>query len=235
MTGMDSWRVVPLNELDVQGDQRLFFTEHEWLTVEAATARIIPTDEYAGAREAKVVRFIDRYISGIKYIFAAADGSGFLELNGKYADVWRARITELQKTYRDGVLTLDRLADELKRTNFLSLSEGDQDNILEVLSGSPKPRQLSLSAPESEAGTALVYRFDDRLSFFQTLIVHTTQGFYSDPIYGGNDNRQGWEFIGFPGPKSLKDTQDGTFSVKEYFEDDYDWADLILQLRETAE
>ena len=33
--------------------------------------------------------------------------------------------------------------------------------------------------------------------------MHTRQGFYADPIYGGNRDRVGWRVIGFPGPASL--------------------------------
>ena len=33
--------------------------------------------------------------------------------------------------------------------------------------------------------------------------MHTRQGFYADPIYGGNRDRVGWQVIGFPGPASL--------------------------------
>ena len=31
-------------------------------------------------------------------------------------------------------------------------------------------------------------------------MTHTRQGFYADPIYGGNRDRIGWQVIGFPGP-----------------------------------
>jgi len=36
-----------------------FFDEHQWKTVEALTAQIIPTDQYPGAKEAGVVNYID--------------------------------------------------------------------------------------------------------------------------------------------------------------------------------
>ena len=40
--GQAEWVTVPISARDTDGP--LFFTEHEWATVEAATARIIPTD-----------------------------------------------------------------------------------------------------------------------------------------------------------------------------------------------
>jgi gluconate 2-dehydrogenase gamma chain len=72
--------------------------------------------------------------------------------------------------------------------------------------------------------------FDDHGTFFPALVAHTRQGFYSDPIYGGNRDGIGWKVIGFPGPKSLKDTMDGTYSLREYYVQEYDWNDLVPQL-----
>ena len=54
------------------------------------------------------------------------------------------------------------------------------------------------------------------------------QGFYADPVYGGNKDQIGWKVIGFPGPESLKDTMDGTYTTAPYFVHEYDWADLLL-------
>jgi len=43
------------------------------------------------------------------------------------------------------------------------------------------------------------------LGFVPLLALHTRQGFYADPIYGGNRGRVGWDVIGFPGPgRSLR-------------------------------
>jgi gluconate 2-dehydrogenase gamma chain len=227
---MADWAVVGA-PVDPDDNERLFFSDHEWETIEAATARIMPTDHDLGAREAAVVRLIDRYLSGIDYVFAAPDGSGFLQLTGKYADAWRARVGELRATYREGVPELDRLADELTGGDFVALTEDQQDDVLVRLSGEAKPTPLVLTETGVGTGTALIFMFDDGLPFFDCLILHTRQGFYGDPVYGGNRNRVGWDVIGFPGPRSLKDTLDGTFSVREYFESDYDWADLVPHLR----
>jgi gluconate 2-dehydrogenase gamma chain len=30
-------------------------------------------------------------------------------------------------------------------------------------------------------------------------LQHTVEGFFSDPIYGGNKNKIAWKMIGFPG------------------------------------
>jgi gluconate 2-dehydrogenase gamma chain len=35
--------------------------------------------------------------------------------------------------------------------------------------------------------------------FFGHLLEATLEGFFSDPVYGGNRNMVGWRMIGFPG------------------------------------
>ncbi len=217
------WPVMPLKIKD--GDPK-FFTAHEWQTIEAATARIYPTDEDPGAKEAGVVRYIDHYLSGIEYVYAAADGSGFLKLSGKLADAWRMRIGRLQTIYRQGIRNLDGLAQESFGRDFKKLKPHQQDGILELMSEQPKPAPVSLTqtAPLS---SALQGVGDDGMGFFEALCLHTRQGMFCDPVYGGNKNRVGWDLVGFPGPKSLKDTLDGTYSVKDYFVHDAPWEDLI--------
>src|SRR5438045_9374197 len=35
--------------------------------------------------------------------------------------------------------------------------------------------------------------------FFNLLLDNTIEGFFSDPIYGGNRDKIGWKLVGFPG------------------------------------
>ena len=44
--------------------------------------------------------------------------------------------------------------------------------------------------------------------FFAELLAHTREGMFSDPIYGGNVNFQGWDLIGYPGIKLQWSTED---------------------------
>ncbi|KGJ73415.1 hypothetical protein GY21_11410 [Cryobacterium roopkundense] len=230
MTLKSEWEIVGA-PVDPDTTERLFFTDAEWDTVEAATARIMPTDQDPGAREARVVVFIDRYLSGIDYVYAAADGSGFLKMSGKYADAWRARMDEMQNVYRHGLVRLDELAHSESGRRFADLSDAEADHLLELLSGAPKPGQVTLGTKEPVT-TFLQGSFDEGLDFFSALCLHTRQGFYCDPVYGGNKEQMGWKFIGFPGPKSLKDTMDGTYSTAEYFyQGEFEWEDLIPQLK----
>ena len=38
-------------------------------------------------------------------------------------------------------------------------------------------------------------------TFFTMLLQNTTEGFLSDPMYGGNRDFAGWKLIGFPGAR----------------------------------
>ena len=83
-----------------------FFTPEEAAEVEAITARIIPTDDTAGAREAGVVYFIDRGL----VTFGVDD----------------------QKTYREGLPELHARVSELfpSASKFSGLTAEQQDAVL---------------------------------------------------------------------------------------------------------
>lgn len=229
MTSKRDWKVKTTSALD---EERLFFDEAEWRLVEAATARIIPTDNDPGAREARVVRFIDRYLSGVEYIYASADGAGFLEIEGKEADAWKQRVAALQTRYREGLKALVELSQEKYDAPFVDLDPERQDDVLVAFSGWPKPSSVDIrpmvegrraqpgagGAPPSNQPIP-----DDELEFFPMLVLHTRQGFYSDPVYGGNDDHIGWQVVGFPGPASLALTQSGQFTTLEYMLPDAVW------------
>ena len=77
----------------------------------------------------------------------------------------------------------------------------------EVTSGYGAPVEPALQQTSTEVD----------LDFFPLLCLHTRQGFYADPVYGGNRDRVGWEVIGFPGPKSLAEVHSGRYSALPWF------------------
>jgi gluconate 2-dehydrogenase gamma chain len=87
-----------------------FFYLHEADTVEAMTARIVPGDaEDPGAREAGVLAYIDRALSGA---YAAEYGGA----------------------YREGIRTLnDHTGQRYRGKKFFELSEADQDAVVGAL------------------------------------------------------------------------------------------------------
>ncbi len=80
------------------------FSEEEWRTVEAITARIIPTDRDPGAIEANCVNFIDKALA--------------------HEDA------ELLPTYREALPQVDRIAAERFGAGFTELEADAQDEVL---------------------------------------------------------------------------------------------------------
>jgi gluconate 2-dehydrogenase gamma chain len=198
-----------------------FFDSHQHATIEAAMARIIPTDDQPGARETGTIYFLERYLSGIGYVYAKPDGSGFEQLDGPRADAWRQRIDAARAKYEAGIIELDRLANHRYGGDFVALTEEQQDEVLraveladsgvdhqQITYGGPVQPPLQQTSSEAELG------------FFGLLVAHTRQGFYADPIYGGNRGQAGWRVIGFPGPASLAEVYTGRYSTLDYFADE---------------
>ncbi len=198
-----------------------FFDAHQRATIEAAMARLIPTDDTPGAREAGTVDFVDRYLCGIEYVYAKPDGSGFEQLEGKRADAWRQRLDIIREQYVAGVETLDRTSAERHGARFVDLSEEQQDAVLTELDRPEQEQEIEqarvtlygapVETPLQQTNAEI------ELSFIPLLALHTRQGFYSDPVYGGNRDQIGWKVIGFPGPASLAEVHSGRYSTLDYF------------------
>lgn len=206
-----------------------FFDAHQRATIEAAMARIIPSDDVPGAREAGAIDFLERYLSGIGYIYAKPDGSGFESLSGRRADAWRERVDLARSKYVSGVLELDRLSQTMHGGTFVELGESQQDSVLRSIEAPSRP----LGAGTGRGAAEIAYggpvepalqqtNAESELDFFPLLVAHTRQGFLSDPIYGGNRDRVGWGVIGFPGPTSLAEVHTGRYSTLDYFADQRD-------------
>jgi gluconate 2-dehydrogenase gamma chain len=202
-----------------------FFDEHQRETVAAAMARMIPTDDTPGAREAGSIDFLDQYLSGIEFVYAKPDGSGFEKLEGKRAWAWEQRIAALRETYVRGIDELDRRSRDGFGTDFVGLTEEQQDQVLRDLERPAQEQEAAVAeaqvtAPWAPPEPALQQTMTEMaLEFVPLLALHTRQGFYADPIYGGNRDRVGWQVIGFPGPASLADVHTGRYSVLDYFAD----------------
>ena len=203
-----------------------FFDDHQRAVVEAAMARIIPTDETPGAREAGTVDFVERYLSGIDYIYALPDGSGFEKLEGRRAAAWQQRVDQARAKYAAGIAELDRLCLEQHQAEFVDLDADRQDEMLRRIerAGSPEAERAWRDTPAIAYGGPVEPALQQTsaeadMDFFNLLVTHTRQGFLADPIYGGNKDQVGWQVIGFPGPASLAEVHTGRYSTLDYFAD----------------
>ena len=202
---------LPASDMEAELVTVSFFDPHQRATIEAAMARMIPTDDQPGAREADTIEFLDRYLSGLGFIYAKPDGSGFETLEGKRAEAWQGRIEILRAKYREGVAELDRRSRAEFGAEFKTLAPGQQDGVLAAV-------ERAAAHASDTGGPALQQTSTEtELDFVPLLAMHTRQGFYADPIYGGNKGRVGWQVIGFPGPDSLNEVFTGRYSTLAWF------------------
>ena len=126
--------------------------------------------------------------------------------------------------YVEGIRELDRRSQSQFGAEFVRLTCEQQDRIL---AGMEHPAlQNEAGAEEAKSAEPALQQTNAEvdLDFFSLLALHTRQGFYSDPIYGGNKNRVGWKLIGFEGPESLAETHAGRFTTLPFFaEQQIDW------------
>ena len=168
-----------------------FFDEYQYAIVQAACARLIPTDQDPGATEAGVVDYIDGFLGAFAsdppLIWAGGPFSGrfggdprfatFHRLSSRDELAWRTRIegslgipererlgpvVGLQQQYRDGIAALG--------DDFADVSAEEQD------------RRLQANEP-----------------FREVLHDHACEGMYGAPEYLGNRDLLGWSYIDFAG------------------------------------
>jgi gluconate 2-dehydrogenase gamma chain len=161
-----------------------FLAAAEAAFVEAAVARLIPKDDLGpGALEAGVPTFIDRQLAG-----AYGNGSHWYMQGpwgeGESTQGYQSRMTPAAM-YRAAIREIDEAVNKEGRAGvFAKLGADDQDRWLEQL----------------EDGKVQLPTADAKV-FFQLLLQNTIEGFWADPIYGGNRDMAGWKLIGFPGAR----------------------------------
>jgi len=162
----------------------VYFTQPESAFVDAAVARLIPTDELGpGAREAHVTLFIDHQLAGP---YGRAERWYMLGpwATGTKEQGYQLKFTPAQ-LYRAAIVEIDNYCRQtLSKRIFAELDSTTQDKTLHDLENG----KIALSgAPPKD--------------FFAMLLQNTIEGFLSDPMYGGNRNFVGWKLVGFPGPR----------------------------------
>jgi gluconate 2-dehydrogenase gamma chain len=151
----------------------VFFSGEEAAFIEPAVARLIPRDELGpGALEAGVPVFIDRQLGG-------AWGAGErLYRSGPWGEGTPSQGYQLPFTpaelFRAALRAVDRA--------FPKMPPQKQDAYLDAL----QKEKRDLGGVPSNV-------------FFDTLLAVTIEGFFGDPVYGGNRDMAGWKLIGFPG------------------------------------
>src|ERR1700722_14155479 len=165
------------------GSGYTYFTPVEATFIEAAVARLIPNDEVGpGAVEANIPFFLDRQLAGP---FGRGDHYylGGPWPKGVPEQGYQSRFSPAQ-LYRAAIAAIDQyVGGHFNGAAFANLAAADQDKVLKGL----------------EAGTIQLGGGVDAKTFFAMLLQNTKEGYFSDPIYGGNKDMAAWKMIGFPG------------------------------------
>jgi gluconate 2-dehydrogenase gamma chain len=161
----------------------LFLNSDEAAFVAAAVARLIPEDDqWPGALKAGVPNYIDKQLAGAWGVGERLYRSGPWQ-PGTPSQGYQLPFTpaELFRT------AIDAINKELAqaRTPFTTMSPEHQDGYLARLESEGK----DLGGVPSNV-------------FFEHLWECTLEGFFSDPVYGGNRDMAAWRMIGFPGAYS---------------------------------
>ena len=158
----------------------LFLNAAEAQFIEAACERLIPADELGpGALGAGVNNYFDKQLGG-------AWGAGErLYRSGPWAEGTPSQGYQLPFTpaelFRAALRAINHDF-ESRGTQFSALGPDAQDAYLRTL----------------EAGGQDLNGVPSAV-FFDLLLKMTVEGFFSDPVYGGNRDMAAWRMIGFPG------------------------------------
>lgn len=159
-----------------------FFTSIEAAVIVALVDTLIPKDDVGpGGIEVGVPTFIDREMAG-------AFGRGArMYMQGPFAAGTPQQGYQLPLTpaelYRVGIADLNAwIAKTHGGKTFDQLGTADRVAALKLV----------------EEGKAEFAQVPPH-TFFNMLLQTTMQGYFGDPLYGGNQNKAVWKMIGFPG------------------------------------
>jgi gluconate 2-dehydrogenase gamma chain len=163
----------------------VYFNDAEWAFVNAAVDRLIPADSQGpGGVEAGVPVFIDRQMD-----MPYGHGAYFYMQGPFHTDAPSSLGYQLQYTpreiYRLGIAAANSACKQAKGRAFSDLPHSDQEEFLAAL----ERGTVALQGPPAA-------------TFFEQLLTNTREGYFADPMYGGNRGMGGWKMIGFPGARA---------------------------------
>jgi gluconate 2-dehydrogenase gamma chain len=162
-----------------------FFTAEEWAFIQAAVSQLIPADDLGpGALEAGAAEFIDRqmntpYATGALWFMQGPFVSDAIPEMG-----YQLQLVP-QQIYRLGIAAMDQWCKTHHGNVFSAKDSATRDQILQKLESG----EVVLDAVPAKA-------------FFSLMLQNTREGFFSDPVHGGNKGMVGWKQIGFPGARA---------------------------------
>lgn len=173
----------------------VYFNAHEWAFIMAATARLIPSEgDGPGAHETHVPVFIDQQLAGeygqaVDWCMQGPHQPDASPQLGYQTPLSPAQL------YREGIVQFNSWCVQHYQKSFTDLSAEQQDEALTRLE-------------QGKVGFGPELR-----DFFAIFLGNTKEGYFADPMYGGNKGMQSWTYIGFPGARAAFKEWSGQHNV----------------------
>ncbi len=175
-----------------------FLTAPEAAFIEAAVDRLIPADDLTpGGTDCGVATFIDRQLAG-------AWGSGDrMYMQGPWdkgvpTQGYQSPLTPAE-FFRAGIAATNAYCRKTLQREFDRLTVDQQIKVLQDM----EQGRVTLDAVGAQ-------------EFFNLLLATTLQGFFADPVYGGNRDKAAWKMIGFPGVIAIYSEHIKTYRNKKF-------------------
>jgi gluconate 2-dehydrogenase gamma chain len=164
-----------------QSEPRLILNETEHAFVVAAVDTIIPADELSpSGSDCGCAVYIDRQLASAWGGGAKSYRSGPF-LKGKPEQGYQLSLTPAE-FFTAGIAAANAWSRKTYGHDFDRLHSDMRIEALKAM----------------EEGKAGFQNFSSK-AFFARLLSLTMEGFFADPIYGGNRNKVSWKMLGFPG------------------------------------
>jgi gluconate 2-dehydrogenase gamma chain len=162
----------------------LFFTADEAAAMEALVDCLIPPDsETPGGKDIGCAVFIDRQLAGPQGRYEGRYMSGPFHKGTKQQGE-QSPLRPAQH-YRQALGALDaHCREKFGGKTFAQLPDQDKDAVITDL----EKDEIKLAGASGG-------------DFFKLVLKDTQNGFWADPIYGGNKDMAAWKMIGFPGAR----------------------------------
>jgi gluconate 2-dehydrogenase gamma chain len=175
-----------------------FLTAPEAAFIEAAVDRLIPADDLTpGGTDCGVATFIDRQLAG-------AWGSGdrmYMQgpwQKGAPTQGYQSPMTPAE-FFRAGIGATNGYCRKTFQKEFDRMPVDQQIKVLQDL----EQGHVTLDGIAAQ-------------EFFNLLLATTMQGFFADPVYGGNRDKIAWKMVGFPGVIAIYSEHIKTYRNKKY-------------------
>jgi gluconate 2-dehydrogenase gamma chain len=182
-----------------EAEPLLTLTETEHAFVVAAADTLIPADNLSpSGSQCGVAAFIDRQLAGAYGNGARLYRDGPFE-KAKPEFGYQSPLNP-REFFRAGIAAANEWSRKTHGKDFDRLAPADREAALKAMEG----------------GQAEFSGFSSR-AFFNALLEISMEGFFADPIYGGNRAMAAWKMVGYPGlPATYR--QD----ISKYFGKKYD-------------